>query len=304
MTTHSVETAPSSSWKIWWLAARPKTLWASVGPVLMGTALAIADGKFHPLSAFITLLAAVAIQIGTNFANDYYDFHKGADQGERLGPTRATQAGWVRPEAMKRAFIITFAIAFVLGLYLIVRGGWPILAIGLAAIFFGILYTAGPAPLGYTGLADIFVLVFFGPIAVAGTYYVQALQWHWPAIIAGLGIGFLSVALLTINNLRDVENDARAGKKTLAVRFGKQFARWEFAGSFIAAALLPLSLIKWYPTKVSLVMLTVFTIILFIPLKRTVWNYQDPRELNEVLARTGKSIFYYALFFFLIYTLQ
>ncbi len=303
MATSTTHTIPDSQWKIWWQAARPKTLWASIGPVLMGTALAIVDGKFHLSAAMVTLLAAIAIQIGTNYANDYYDYQKGADEGERLGPTRATQAGWVQPQAMKLAFILAFAVAFMLGLYLIYRGGWPILLIGLASILFGILYTAGPAPLGYTGLADAFVLIFFGPVAVAGTYFVQSLEWHWPAVIMGLGPGFLSVALLTINNLRDRINDARAGKKTLAVRFGEDFARWEFAFCFFMAALIPLFLLKWYPLKKGLVVLSIFTLVVFFQLKQIVWGYQNPRELNAVLARTGQSIFLYSALFFLIFVL-
>ncbi len=293
--------APPSQLKIWWLAARPKTLWASVAPVLMGSALALGDGVFHGITALVTLLAAMAIQIGTNLANDYFDYIKGADTEDRLGPTRATQAGWVTPAAMKRAFILAFAIAFFFGLYLIYRGGWPILAIGLASILFGILYTAGPAPLGYTGWADLFVLIFFGPVAVGGTYYVQALEWRLPALIAGLGPGFLSVALLTINNLRDVETDARSGKKTLAVRFGKQFARMEFFLSFLIAAVIPVVLLLWYPHKVSVVGVSAFVLFRVFPLKRRVWTYANPVELNQVLEQTGKTIFVYSILFFLVW---
>ncbi len=299
-----IASRPSSWFAIWWLAARPKTLWASIGPVLMGIAMALRDGVFHAPTAAITLLAAILIQVGTNLANDYFDFVKGADKEDRLGPTRATQAGWVSPQAMKRAFILVFGTAFLLGLYLIYRGGWPILAIGVASILFGILYTAGPAPLGYTGWADVFVLIFFGPVAVAGTYYVQALTWSLPSIIAGLGPGFLSVALLTINNLRDIETDARSGKKTLAVRFGKLFSRWEFLVSFFIAALVPLILLYWYPNSFAVIGVSLVTLLFALRLKKFVWNYQNPRELNQVLAATGKSIFVYSALFFLTWVLN
>ena len=216
-----------SKFKIWLLASRPKTLWASISPVVIGTAMAYADGKFHWLSAVVALTAAVLIQIGTNIANDYFDYKRGVDAGERLGPLRVTQAGLVKPETVKAAFIIVFSLAFLLGFYLIWRGGYPILIIGLLSVLFGILYTGGPFPLGYTGLADLFVLIFFGPIAVGGTYYVQALAIKPTIIIAGFSPGLLATAILTINNLRDIKTDRRAGKKTLAVRFEANFAKIE-----------------------------------------------------------------------------
>ena len=162
--------------KIWLEAARPKTLWASIAPVVMGTALAYGDDKFDWLIAVATIVSSMAIQIATNFANDYFDHFKGADTSERLGPVRATAAGLVSPATMKFAFIATFALAFVVGMYLVYHGGWPILLIGVFSILFGILYTGGPFPLAYNGLGDIFVLFFFGPVAVGGTYYLQALS--------------------------------------------------------------------------------------------------------------------------------
>lgn len=231
--------------KVWLLAIRPKTLFAAITPVLVGTAMAWADGGFHAPAALAALLSATLIQIGTNFSNDYVDFLKGADTGERKGPLRVTQAGLVRAETMKRATILTFALAFVVGLYLVWRGGWPILALGVVSIAMGALYTGGRYALAYTGLADVAVLIFFGPVAVGGTYYVQALHLAPEAIVAGLGPGLLSMALLVVNNLRDVDEDRVAGKKTLIVRFGRGFGRGLYTASVAGALVVPLVLWGW-----------------------------------------------------------
>ena len=214
-----------SSLDVWIMASRPKTLWAAIAPVIIGTAMAYGEQQGHLLSAILATLAAVFIQIGTNFANDYFDYFKGADEEDRLGPTRVTQAGLVKPETMKRATILVFSLAVLAGSYLMWRGGWPIITIGVLSILFGILYTAGPYPLGYNGLGDIFVLIFFGVVAVGGTYYVQTLEIDYLVILAGLSPGLFSMAILTVNNLRDVKSDFKAGKLTLAVRFGENFAR-------------------------------------------------------------------------------
>ncbi len=170
--------------RVWWEAARPKTLWASAAPVVMGTAMALADGALHAPSALCALLGALLIQVGTNYANDYSDFVKGADTEARIGPVRATQSGLVSPRTMKRATALVFLLTLVPGAYLVYRGGWPLVAIGVVSILCGILYTAGPWPLGYIGVADLFVLVFFGPVAVGGTYYVQAQELGWPPVVA------------------------------------------------------------------------------------------------------------------------
>ena len=199
--------------QIWIMAARPKTLWAAVAPVAMGIAMAADAGGMHIPAALAALFGAVMIQIGTNLANDYFDYRKGTDQPGRLGPTRVTQAGLVTPHAMRIAITVTFSLAVVAGAYLVWRGGWPIVAVGLLSILFGFLYTAGPYPLGYNGLGDIFVLIFFGPVAVGGTYYVQTLDINTAVLIAGLAPGLFSVAILTVNNLRDIGTDAEAGKK-------------------------------------------------------------------------------------------
>ena len=281
---------------IWWEAARPKTLPAAAAPVIMGTAMAFHDGFVFLPAALAALAGALLIQIGTNLANDYFDYLKGADNKERLGPTRATQAGLVSPGTMKWAFILTFALAFVVGLYLIFRGGWPILFIGLASILFGILYTGGPYPLGYNGLGDIFVLIFFGPVAVGGTYYVQALEINHVVLLAGLAPGLISTAILTVNNLRDINTDASAGKRTLVVRFGAGFAKKEYILSISAACLLPLLLI--YLTRENFYsVLTLFALIPAVPGIKTVLGNEHGAALNKTLADTGKMLFVYSIIF-------
>lgn len=282
--------------KIWLQATRPKTLPAAFAPVLMGSAMAWADGKFHALSAQVALLGAVLIQIGTNFANDYFDFKKGADTEERLGPVRATQAGLVSPLAMKRAFLWTFMFAFLMSGYLIWRGGPVILLIGVVSIASGILYTGGPYPLGYLGLGDIFVLIFFGPVAVGGTYYVQALEIHPFVLYAGLAPGFLSMAILTVNNLRDIETDRQAGKKTLAVRFGKKFARLEYLLSLLFAGLIPIYLV-WKTQQHFYALLSLVALFLAFPSLKLVFWGEGGRTLNNALAQTGKVLLVYSLLF-------
>lgn len=284
------------TFKIWLLAARPKTLWAAIAPVLMGTALAANDRAFHWPSAFVALIGAILIQIGTNYANDYFDFLKGADAGKRLGPTRATQAGQVQPQQMRLAFILVFALAMLLGIYLVWRGGWPVVAIGLASIFFGVLYTATPYALAYLGIADLFVLVFFGPVAVGGTYYVQTLTIEPYILIAGLAPGLISMAILVVNNLRDIETDRAAGKKTLAVRFGKQFTQAEYILCLLAACLISLwlSIAHDLPIALGIVFLILPAGISSI---KTVFNPGEGVILNRVLAGTGKLLLLYCVLF-------
>src|SRR5690606_25617337 len=237
--------------QVWITAARPKTLPAAVAPVLVGTAIALEAGVFHALAAACAMLGAVLIQIGTNYANDYHDFVKGADTDARKGPMRVTQAGLVTPEATRNAAVVAFALAVAAGTYLMIRGGWPIVAIGAASILSGVLYTAGRYALAYVGLADLFVLVFFGPVAVAGTYYVQAVgdaaALALPPVVvaAGLGPGLLATAILLVNNVRDVDEDRAADKRTLVVRFGRGFGVRLYAGCVAAAALVPVGLWLW-----------------------------------------------------------
>ena len=213
--------------KNWILAARPKTLSAAVVPVMLG--LALAPRPIHIGLAACTLFGALFIQIATNFINDALDFKKGADTTERLGPVRVTQAGLISAEAVMRAAYLCFALAALCGIPLIIRGGWPLLAIGVASILCSYIYTGGPYPLAYNGLGELFVMIFFGFVAVAGTYYVQALTVDRAVIFAGYIAGALATVLLVINNLRDVESDTASNKKTTVVRFGEDFARLEIA---------------------------------------------------------------------------
>ncbi len=293
----------TTSIRTWIMAIRPKTLWAGVAPVIMGTAMAYADGKAHWLSAAVTLFAAVMIQIGTNFANDYFDYLHGADTQERLGPVRVTQAGLVSPQTMKTAFIVVFSLAFAAGMYLVWRGGFPILLIGVLSILLGILYTGGPYPLGYNGLGDIFVLIFFGPVAVGGTYYLQALQITPPVLLAGLAPGLLSTALLTVNNLRDVETDRKAGKRTLAVRFGITFARMEYLLSLLIACLLPLGL-ALYKRDNYYSIATLLVLMLAYPTIKLVFRESGSPVLNKALGDTGRLLLIYSILFSLGWVIE
>lgn len=213
--------------KNWILAARPKTLSAAVVPVMLG--LALAPRPIQAGLAACTLVGALFIQIATNFINDALDFKKGADTTERLGPIRVTQAGLISAEGVMRAAYVCFGLAALCGVPLIIRGGWPLLAIGVASILCSYIYTGGPYPLAYNGLGELFVMIFFGFVAVAGTYYVQALTIDRSVILAGYIAGSLATVLLVINNLRDVESDTASHKKTMAVRLGEGFARLEIA---------------------------------------------------------------------------
>ena len=285
-----------SKLKIWIESFRPKTLTASVAPVMIGAAMAFDKGSLDLVVLALTFAAALLIQIGTNLANDYYDFKKGADTETRVGPTRATQAGLVTPSQMKIAFLLTFALAVACGLYLVYVGGIPILAIGLVSIICGILYTAGPVPLAYYGLADIFVLVFFGPVAVGGTYYLQTHTIDPYVLLAGLAPGLFSVAILTVNNFRDIETDKAANKKTLAVRFGQKFAIAEYITAVIAACLIPAVIYvltlsnKWSLISLSALLITPLLI-------KTILSKPNADTLNEMLARTGFLLIFYSFIF-------
>jgi len=282
--------------KIWILAARPKTLWAAVAPVLIGTAMAFGSGHGAWLPATAALFGAVMIQIGTNLSNDYFDYQKGADAGDRLGPMRVTQAGLVKPETMKVAFAAAFALAGGAGAYLTWHAGWPVIVVGGLSILCGILYTAGPFPLGYVGLGDLFVLVFFGPVAVGGTYYVQALDITGTVIVSGFAPGLFSVAILTVNNLRDIDGDAKVGKKTLAVRFGRSFARMEYFLSVLIASVIP-ALLFLSNGQHPVVLATLVVPVFAVPSIRTVFTSADGATLNQILAATGKLLLLYSILF-------
>ncbi len=258
--------------------------------------MAYADGGFHALAALAALLGAVLIQIGTNFSNDYVDFLKGADTDARKGPMRATQAGLVAPETMKRATILAFGLAFAVGLYLVWRGGWPVLAIGIASIAAGIAYTAGRHALAYLGLGDVFVLLFFGPVAVGGTYYVQTLTITPVALVAGLGPGLLSAALLVVNNLRDVDEDRAADKRTLIVRFGTRFGAALYAFTILGAALVPVVLWAWTGAHAPAMAASVVAVLGW-PGIRTAWRTNAADALNPLLGTMGKLLFVYSVLF-------
>lgn len=285
-----------SKLKIWIQSARPKTLPAAIGPVLIGAALACNDGDIHTPTLVLTFLAAMLIQIGTNYANDYYDFVKGTDTAARVGPLRATQAGLVTPGQMKLAFVIVFALAAFAGALLVMRGGMAIAIIGIASILCGIMYTAGPAPLAQTGLADLFVLIFFGPVAVGGTYYLQTGDYNRHVLIAGLAPGLLSMAILTVNNIRDIHTDRIAGRKTLAVRFGYNFGSAEFIVCIVLACIVPIYLTI---SRASNYYCNLSLLFLFFAVSsiRTILSKPEPQILNKVLAQTGRLLIIYSILF-------
>ncbi|HEY8206411.1 MAG TPA: 1,4-dihydroxy-2-naphthoate polyprenyltransferase [Myxococcaceae bacterium] len=225
----------------WLMAFRPKTLSAAVAPVLVGTALAYAHGRGRVLPALAALVGALLIQVGTNLTNDYYDFKKGADTAERVGPTRVTQSGLIAPDAVLRAAVLAFALAMAVGVYLVAIAGWPILVAGVLSVLCGYAYTGGPYPLGYHGLGDLFVFVFFGLVAVGGTYFVESGVLAAPALAAAVPVGALGAAILTVNNLRDVSTDAKAGKRTLVVRLGVPAGRAEYVTMLALSFATPLA---------------------------------------------------------------
>lgn len=234
---------PRPGFSVWLMAARPRTLAASVAPVIVGTA---AVGAARPLAAVLCLLSSLCIQIGTNLANDYSDFKRGAD-AERVGPRRVTQSGLVAPEHVKRAAWIAFALAGVVGIALALLAGWPIVAIGVLSVASGWLYTGGPWPLGYHGLGDLFVFVFFGLVATCGTAYAQVLGVPPLALLAGAAVGALATAILVVNNLRDRAGDARVGKNTLAVKMGGRWTRVEYVALLLLAFAIALGLGRPWP---------------------------------------------------------
>lgn len=288
-----IATPPLPRSKAWLLAARPKTLPAAVGPVVVGAALAHAGGAFALGPALAALLAALLLQIGSNLANDYFDFFKGADTAARLGPPRATASGLIRPGEMRLGMVLTFGAAAMIGLYLVTVGGLPVLVIGLASILAALAYTGGPLPFGYYGLGDLFVFLFFGLVAVCGAYYVQALALTWPVVITAVAPGLLITAILVVNNLRDIDTDRQAGKRTLAVLFGRRFARLEYACLLLFAYLVPLVL--WQTGAYSpWVLLPWMTGPLAFTLARTTYRSAGS-SLNTTLAGTAQLSLWFCL---------
>lgn len=281
--------------RAWVLAMRPATLTAAFTPVAVGTACAAHEGVFRPGPAGAALLGALLLQIGSNFANDVFDYEKGADTAERLGPTRAVQAGLLTPQAMRRGMIVVFALATLVGVYLVSVAGWPIVAVGIASILAAIAYTGGPYPLGYHGLGDLFVLVFFGFVAVCGTVFVQGQSLPPLAWAAAVPVGALATNILVVNNLRDRETDVLAGKRTLAVRWGRRGALLEYGVLATVAYLTPVVL--WLSGWVGpTVLLPWVTAPLAVGLMRRV-SADTGRALNASLVRTARLVFLFGTLF-------
>jgi len=280
----------------WIQAARPKTLGAAVAPVVVGTAMAMEAGGLHPMSAVLALLSAILIQVGVNYHNDYNDFLKGTDTDDRVGPQRVTQAGLVEPETMRAATIAVFAGAVLAGGYLIWRGGWPILAIGIASLVSAIWYTGGRYSLAYMGMADVFVFLFFGPVAVGGTYYVQTLTISRDVILAGAGPGLLAVAILLVNNIRDVEGDRSARKRTLVVRLGRSAGVAFYAVCLITAAVVPVILYLLNGSH-PWAMMTLLILAPGLGPIRTLRSTTQPEALNPLLGATGRLLVLWSILF-------
>jgi 1,4-dihydroxy-2-naphthoate polyprenyltransferase len=300
--SHAVrlEPAPPSavrpgSPKAWVLAARPATLTAALSPVAVGTACALHEGQLRLGPGLAAAAGAILLQIGANFANDVYDFEKGADTAERLGPTRAVQAGLIAPAAIRRGMALVFGLALLVGVYLTFAAGPTIVAIGLSSIAAAILYTGGPYPLGYYGLGDVFVFLFFGVIAVCGTSFVHTLDWPWLALWASLPMGALSTAILVVNNLRDRETDAKVGKRTLAVRWGRRGALAEYLALLGLAYATPVALVAAGRLG-PLALLPLASAPLGVALYRRVAREQG-RALNPLLGKTARLLLVFALLF-------
>ena len=294
--TQSAATAHISRVQAWVLASRPKTLPAAVVPVLVGSVVAAGDGAFVPLPAVVALVCALLIQIGTNLANDYFDFIKGADSEHRIGPIRVTQSGLIPPATVRNAMIGVFVLTFVLGLYLVSVGGWPILIIGVASLFCAVIYTAGPYPLAYVGLGDVFVFLFFGIVAVTGTYYVQALQWSTDALIASIPVGAISTAILVVNNYRDIDTDRVANKRTMAVRLGRSGTRTEFRLLMLLAYTVPLLQMQRGGFD-AWMLLPMLSLPLALRVLRIMERTTDGKELNNALAGTGRLLAIYGVLY-------
>ncbi|MFW5937883.1 MAG: 1,4-dihydroxy-2-naphthoate polyprenyltransferase [Halanaeroarchaeum sp.] len=295
--------------KAWVMAARPQTLPAAAAPVVVGTAMAASAGVFAPLPALAALLGAEFLQIATNFANDYFDAVKGADTDDREGFTRVTQSGLIPPRQVKYAAAATFGLAFLVGIYLVAVGGVPIVVIGLASIVAGVTYTGGPYPFGYYGLGDLFVFVFFGIVAVTGTYYVQAVSYvagvfpYWlppgtvtiDVVVASLPMAALSTAILVVNNVRDIETDSETGKITLAVRLGYRGSRLEFLGLLALAYVVPFYFV-WQGYGFT-ALLPLLSVPFAVRIWQTISTETSGAALNPALENTGKLLALYAVLF-------
>ena len=279
---------------LWIQAARPKTLTAAAAPVFVGAGLAEAHGTFAILPAVAALAGAILIQIGTNLANDYYDFLRGGDTQNRVGPVRVTQAGLIPAEHVWRGMAAVLAAASLVGVHLVFVGGWPIVWIGLASLLCAVAYTGGPYPLAYHGLGDPFVFVFFGLIAVGGTYWVQALVLPGDVLVAGAGMGALSTAILVANNVRDLETDASSGKRTLAVRLGRNGSRVEYAVLMMVGFTTPVLGVGVYQWPPAALIALAAGVASASPLT-LIMTTDDPRELIPALAGTARMVGLYGV---------
>jgi 1,4-dihydroxy-2-naphthoate polyprenyltransferase len=295
MAMEQIDTKKLNPLQIWILAARPRTLPAAAAPVIVGSTLALVDGKFRFGPALAALLAALLLQIGANIANDVFDYHRGADTSARLGPLRVTQAGLLKPDQVLRGMWLVFGLAGLLGLYLAMVAGWPVILIGLLSILSAIAYTGGPFPLGYYGLGDLFVFLFFGLAGVCGTYYVQAGGLSAAALWSSIPVGLLITAILVVNNLRDIDTDRAAGKHTLAVRLGAHGAQAEYLFCLAGAYAAPLVMTLFTITS-AWGLLAWFSLPLADRLIRSVLHDKG-RLLNRALAGTGQLALIFAVLF-------
>ena len=289
-----VELIDISPVQAWILAARPKTLTAALAPVVTGTGLAAFHGVFAPLPALAALIGAVFIQIGTNFANDYYDFVRGGDTDARVGPIRVTQAGILPPATVKRGMYAVLGAALFVGVYLVWVAGWPIVWIGLSSVACAVLYTGGPFPLAYHGLGDVFVFVLFGLVAVSGTFFVQGLYWPPDVWIAGAALGTLNTANLVVNHLRDVDTDTLAGKRTLAVRLGATGTKIQYVLMLLVAVVVPVIGWRVYEWPLATLAALLVAPLAVAPLKK-VLGFADPRELLPALGETARIVAIYGV---------
>lgn len=280
--------------RAWILAARPATLPAAVVPVLVGGAAALAEGaRFRPFVFAMTLVCALLIQIGTNFANDYSDFLKGADNDKRLGPVRVTSSGLMTREQVRQGIIVAFGLAVMIGGYLAWIGGWPIIVIGILSVISGLAYTGGPFPTGYHGLGDVFAFAFFGVVAVTGTAFLQTGTWSRFALVLSIPIGLLVTNLLVVNNLRDLPTDIAAGKRTLATRIGDRATRIQYVLFCVVAFIVP-AVIAFDQGR-RLMLLPFLSIPLAIGLISKVAGGVSGRDLNPVLERSGQLLLAFGL---------
>lgn len=283
------------TWQRWLGAVRVRTLPAAVAPVLVGSSLAAHDGRLDVRAAVLCLLFGLFVQIGTNFANDYYDFVKGADTAARVGPRRAVASGLITPDAMRLAMWLLFAAAFASGFGLVAWGGPWLIVVGVASVLCGIAYTGGPWPLGYHGLGDVFVFVFFGLVAVGATYFVQVGRVSGDVWLAAIAVGLLTTNILVVNNYRDADTDAAAGKRTLVVRFGRGFARAQFTMSLVAAfAIPPILLVRGHR---AWCLLPLALAPLASAHARGLRDARTPAQLIALLGDTGKLLALYAAAF-------